>query len=519
LSPRLLRTLTLLASIAALAPGCRARSAPVDARSELDAGPVASPTLIQDLSRREDLAESLEGFLDGQVCGRYKRGARRLPTDVAAPEVGLDLSKLVSASSCSLKPLRLEPRDGGADAHLAWEVEGMAVDGARAVERGEGDAAFSGPPWRWARLETTSHARIERPARRFTEIAEASGLTLPDLPDEGRALEDFYRAGIAVRDFDRDGRLDVVAVAPNQVWRFRQRNRLRFEREPLGPPPVPGTSYSAVVAGDFDGDGDPDLILLASGPAGAAASRVLRNDQGHFTDVGLLTGGGMWHAGIATDLDGDGKLDLVVIPYPYSYRTSQPDDLLEATSGEPPRFFLGDGQLGFHELPLPAELRRGRWGLAAVAGDITGQGRREVYVANDYGSNDLWWLDEKGFHEAAAEHGLLDPGDGMSADLGDVNGDGRLDVYVGNMFSKAGTRVVNAAEVDAAHKARLEKFARGNSLLLAEADGRFTDQAEALGVNRGLWAFGSIFLDFDDDGRLDIAVADGFLSRADRKDL
>jgi hypothetical protein len=117
-------------------------------------------------------------------------------------------------------------------------------------------------------------------------------------------------------------------------------------------------------------------------------------------------------------------------------------------------------------------------------------------------------------------HGLRDPGNGMSADVGDVNGDGRLDLHVANMFSKAGTRVLAAAaQVRPELKARLDKFAGGNTLYLSRAEGGFDELAQARGVNRGLWAFASIFLDADNDGRLDLAVANGFYSAPNRKDL
>jgi hypothetical protein len=277
-------------------------------------------------------------------------------------------------------------------------------------------------------------------------------------------------------------------------------------------------TYSTPVAGDFDGDGRPDLVLLGNSPSGRNGSVIFRNDGHQLVPVGKLPRGGAWQAGIAADLDGDGRLDLVLIPY--SVGDAAPDDPLEATNGHPPCFLLGDGHFGFREVLPPPALRRGRWGLAALAANITGQGRTEVYVANDYGSHDLWWMDGSGeLHEDAARYGLTDPGNGMSVDVGDLFGTGRLDVYVSNMFSKAGSRVVQAADVDEALRRRLAKFALGNTLYVPMPDGGFAERAEALGINRGLWAFGANFLDYDDDGRLDIAVADGFLSRPVRKDL
>ncbi len=75
-----------------------------------------------------------------------------------------------------------------------------------------------------------------------------------------------------------------------------------------------------------------------------------------------------------------------------------------------------------------------------------------------------------------------------------------------------------ATKVNAKLKAKLDKFARGNTLYLAR-DGGFVEVATEQGVNRGLWAFGTLMTDVDDDGRLEVAVANGYISRANRKDL
>jgi hypothetical protein len=488
------------------------------ARAAPDAGVPTGASTPKELGRREAVADALEDFLGDEVCARFKGGVFHLPERVAAPGVELLSDGLALVSSCSIAPLHLEATAQQVRAHLSWELEATQRDGQRAVEQGEGDARFSraGGHWKWEALESVTRNRVARPVRRFVEIAEGAGLVLPARTEEGADWEDLFRGGLAVRDLDGDGRPDVIAVEPEQAFLFRSDRPLHFQREPLGPPAPKGVVYTDPVVGDFDSDGAPDIVLLASGDANSRGTCFLRNVGGRFEPAGCLDAGGPWHSAIAADLDGDGRLDLVVLPYP---RGALADDYLEAHNGQPPRFFLGDGHFHFREVPIPEPLRRGRWGLAAAAGDLTGRGLREIYVANDFGSHDLWWMTaDGGFTEGAAEFGLTDPGNGMSVGLGDVDGSGRLALYVGNMYSRAGTRVVDEAAVDEAHKRRLEKFARGNTLYVA-ADGGFDERGVALGVNRGQWAFGSIFLDYDDDGRLDLAVADGFLSKPDRKEL
>ncbi len=277
-----------------------------------------------------------------------------------------------------------------------------------------------------------------------------------------------------------------------------------------------GNIVTSAVAADFDGDGDVDLVVTFFP---SQAPRILRNDAGKLVPAGTIEPGGRLQSGLASDLDGDGNLDLVLLPYQLA--DVIPSDMLEAKNGESLRFLRGDGKLGFTPWPLPKTVVPPRWSLAGVSADILGLGRPQLYVANDFGSNDLYVFDpDGGVRNVAAQLGLDDPGNGMSAEVGDLDGDGRLDVYVANMFSKAGTRVVaGASRAKGAVRQRLEKFARGNTLYLAQPDGGFVESAQALNLNRGFWAFASVLFDYDDDGRLDVAVADGYFSHPKRKDL
>jgi hypothetical protein len=111
----------------------------------------------------------------------------------------------------------------------------------------------------------------------------------------------------------------------------------------------------------------------------------------------------------------------------------------------------------------------------------------------------------------------------MSAAWGDVNRDGKMDLYVGNMFSSAGGRITFQPEfkqgADAEVKHRLQRFARGSSLFVNLGQAKFDDVSVAAEVTVGRWAWSSNFLDVNNDGWQDIAVANGYITADDTGDL
>jgi hypothetical protein len=443
------------------------------------------------LDAQEAFNDALEDRLDA-LCTAVKAGSRH--------EV-FPKTSLAWVTSCSLRALKLEKDQ----AHLLYELEGRDGTGARVIERGEADATLRKLALEDVRI--TWSQTVHRQSPRFVDVAESAGLTLPARKAEPTET---MAGGLTVRDFNHDGNLDIVVADGHSLYLFESTGKLKFERAEIL---TMDRQITGATAGDFDNDGVDELVVTSF----PAAPPIIVSSHGQVAAKPFPRGSKV-HSAVTADFDGDGNLDVVLLPY--GLDRAIPDKLLEATNGEPLHFFRGDGALGFKPWPEADRVAPKRWSLAAVSADLLSLGRPQLYVANDFGSNDLYVFDaDGGVRNVAKQVGLDDPGNGMSAEVGDFDGDGRLDLYVANMFSKAGTRVVSGANVSAATKARLEKFSGGNTLYLAQPDGGFVERAQALGVNRGFWAFGSILFDADNDGRLEVAVADGFFSHPKRKDL
>jgi hypothetical protein len=111
----------------------------------------------------------------------------------------------------------------------------------------------------------------------------------------------------------------------------------------------------------------------------------------------------------------------------------------------------------------------------------------------------------------------------MGITWGDYDRDGRMDVYISNMFSAAGNRITfqdkfkpdSPGEV----KRRIQRLARGNTLLQNLGNGRFRDQSAGAGVEMGRWSWASQFVDLNNDSWLDLLVANGYITADDTGDL
>jgi hypothetical protein len=164
-----------------------------------------------------------------------------------------------------------------------------------------------------------------------------------------------------------------------------------------------------------------------------------------------------------------------------------------------------------------------RFSMAAAWEDYDNDGDVDLYVANDYGRNNLYRNDAGRFRDVAAEAGVEDISAGMSVAWGDVNGDGWMDLYVSNMFSSAGSRIAYQRRFQATEdeqvRAAFQRHARGNSLFLNSGDGTFADASVDAKVTMGRWAWGSQFVDLNNDSWQDIVVANGFITQADPGDL
>ena len=344
-------------------------------------------------------------------------------------------------------------------------------------------------------------------------------------------LPEIMGAGVALLDYDNDGDLDVFLVQSERIEGTKEprnqgtkeprnqghrlfRNDLRVAAD--GTPTLAFTDVSeaaglamtgygmGVAVGDYDGDGFVDLYVTAFG------GNTLYRNKGDSTFENVTARAGVddarWSASAAfVDIDRDGYLDLFVANY-VDFTTASNKPCTEPAGARdycapsayrpvPDRLFRNRGDGTFEDVSERAGILRAFGaGLGVAIGDYDRDGHADIYVANDATPNQLWrnqgngTFEDDGLLSGTAFNAAGRPEGSMGIASGDFDGDGDEDIVVTNLI--------------------------GETFVLYQNDGTggFEDRRVPIGLSQPtamMTGFGVEWADFDNDGVLDLIVANG----------
>jgi hypothetical protein len=331
-------------------------------------------------------------------------------------------------------------------------------------------------------------------------------------------MPEMMGSGVALFDYDNDGDLDVYLVQGATIdagARAATGNRLfRNDGVVNGVPHFTDVTARAgvgmtgvgmgVAIGDVDNDGWQDLYVTAFG------SNVLYRNRGDGTFEDATARAHVddprWTTSAAfIDYDRDGDQDLFLANYVAFTRAGNKvcTDHAGARDYCPPgayapvptRLFRNDGGMTFTDVTESSGVARAYGaGLGVAVGDLDGDGWPDIYVANDATPNQLWinrhdgTFEDRGLLSGTAFNALGRPEGSMGIALGDADNDGDEDLFV--------TNIVGESHV----------------LYLNDGTGNFEDARTKSGLGAataGMTGFGTGWIDYDNDGRLDLFLTNG----------
>ncbi len=420
----------------------------------------------------------------GQIlakCGLYDQAETQLmkvPKDspvyaTAAHEASVAMGragKLARAAQLGVEAMRADPRNERARYWLWLTAKRMG-----------GYPAFVPEG---CRMETK--AGYDKPVVEFTDIAARIGL---DKTSAGR--------GIAVFDYDNDGRLDiVVGAAHGGVNLYHNNGDGTFTDVSINSGLDKLVNTFAIVAGDYNNDGFTDLFIGRLGFYPGDGVLMRNNGDGTFTDVSEQSGLKAWGPAFAAswvDYDGDGFLDLFI--------ANNIGGIFDRKT--PNRLFHNNGDGTFTETTDEAGLKTLMPTIGCAWGDYDNDGRPDLFLSNGLGHSQLYHNNGDGtFTDVSEQAGVTASGFGSPVLWWDYDNDGWLDI----------AQFIWSDHEDVNHTIRFgEAPADGAPMRVYHnnRDGTFTEVGRKLGLN-GCWGTMSANVgDVNNDGYLDVVLGNG----------
>ncbi|MFD1756656.1 VCBS repeat-containing protein [Rufibacter sediminis] len=362
----------------------------------------------------------------------------------------------------------------------------------------------------------------------------ATGITFSNTLTETETLnvlefEYFYNGGgVAVGDFNNDGLQDIFFsgnMVPSRL--YLNKGNLKFEdiTEQAGIN-TSGRWASGVAVADINNDGYQDIYVCVTGKANPQQRTNLlyiNNQDNSFTEsaqqYGLADNSYSTHAAFF-DYDKDGDLDLYLLNH--TLEETNPNllrpQLRNGSGKNTDKLYRNNGNNTFTDVSKAAGILVEGHGLGVAISDINQDGWPDVYVSNDYLSNDILYLNNGNgtFTDKAAAYFKHQSQSAMGNDVADFNNDGLVDIITVDMLPEDNLRsklMFAGMNYDRfmseIYNGYVPQYMR-NTLQLNNGNASFSEIGQLAGVHSTDWSWSPLLADFDNDGYKDLHITNGF---------
>ncbi|MDP4149459.1 MAG: VCBS repeat-containing protein [Bacteroidota bacterium] len=368
-------------------------------------------------------------------------------------------------------------------------------------------------------------------------LSSQSGITFNNLVEENAYRNNFDNfayvyngGGVAIGDINNDGLEDIYFTGnevPNKLYLNLGGMKFKDITESAGVDGGKGWDNGATMV-DINHDGWMDIYVCKGGFGDSDDERrnllYVNQKDGTFKEEAKeygLDDDGYTMQAVFFDMDNDNDLDCYLIARPDSFYLGLP----RMVSGKrnPPekcrnKLYRNDNG---HFVEVGKEAGIGQtfgYGLSGSNADLNGDGYDDMYVANDYADNDYMFINQRNGRfkdeiKKATNHVSLFS---MGSDIADINNDGLEDILVMEMLpenykrSKISMPRMDVSGFWAIVDSGFEKQYMHNVLHLNQGNGFFSDISQLAGISKTDWSWAALACDFDNDGKRDIYVANGY---------
>lgn len=340
----------------------------------------------------------------------------------------------------------------------------------------------------------------------------------------------FNGAGVALGDFNNDGLNDVFFTGNERSCKlFLNKGHLKFEDvTKKSGVQTTGWCYGAAVV-DINQDGWSDIYVCKAGSRLSKPEEMrnlffINQKNGKFREAAAemnLDQDGYDIQAAFLDYDKDGDLDMYLAKNAfvnYNRNTIRPK-MTEGQAASTDKLFRNDGKLHFSDVSDTAGITIEGFALGVNICDLNADNWPDIYVSNDFLTNDLVWINQRNGKFVNQAHDMLrhTTYNGMGNDVADYNNDGLPDIVVVDMLPPNNKRwkLTMAGNTYDEFQQSTETYGYEaqyvrNTLQLNNGDGTFSEIGQLAGIHATEWSWAPLFADFDNDGWKDLFIANGY---------